>query len=220
MKICYLCVDRGISLAKQNGSAAHIRNMVRAFCDLGHEVELVMSSIDGAAELGVPTYEIPATNLNNYLSSDARRSDNKLLKATVKTHKRVNSALGRVWTNVIVEQVLADILQRSKPDVVYERYSPFGAAGGIAAASAGVPHVLEVNAPLAWQGAKYRDQALHEAAEFLELTAYAVTGAIRVISKELRDTLIAAGVPASKIAIVPCGVDPVEIGRASCRERV
>jgi glycosyltransferase involved in cell wall biosynthesis len=220
VKICYLCTDRGISLAKQNGSAAHIRNMVRAFCDLGHDVELVMSETEGTQELGIPAHAIPLGELSKHLGSGVARSARGSLKAALKSYKRVNPALKHVWTNVHAEQVLTDVLRRFEPDLVYERYSPFGIAGGVMAAQASVPHILEVNAPLAWQGTKYRDQALKEAAEYLELIAYSTTGVIRAISEELREELISAGVPPSKIAVVPCGFDPVaftpegEVGRS------
>ena len=70
-----------------------------------------------------------------------------------------------------------------------------------------MPHVLEVNAPLAWEGAQPRGQALGDAAELLEQTAFDATTSIVTVSDELRDQLIESGVETSKIHVVPNGVD-------------
>ena len=207
MRLCYLCADRGISLAKTNGSAAHVRNMVKAFAGLGHEVVLVMASPDGAEDLGVPVHGLPVAETYDRLRSAVRKGAAPARLADGRDSTRVVSALGHLWQNIAVEQVLDEVLDRYRPDVVYERYSPFCAAGVLKAARAGYPHILEVNAPLAWQGAKYRDQALNEAAELLEGVAFAKTTRIRAISEELRDDLVSAGLPADKVAVVPCGVD-------------
>lgn len=207
MRLCYLCADRGISLAKTNGSAAHVRNMVKAFTGLGHEVVLVMASPEGAEDLGVPVHGLPAPETYGRLRSAVRKGAVPARLADGRASTRVVSALGHLWQNMAVEQVLAEVLDRYRPDVVYERYSPFCAAGVLNAARAAYPHILEVNAPLAWQGATYRDQALNEAAELLEGVAFAMTTRIRAISEELRDDLVSAGVPADKVTVVPCGVD-------------
>ena len=45
MKISYVCSDRGVTLGKYNGSASHLRGLVRAFVKLGHEVSLVLSQV-------------------------------------------------------------------------------------------------------------------------------------------------------------------------------
>ena len=47
MKICYLCADSGVSLAKPNGSAAHLRAIVESFSELGHEVNVLLTSTAG-----------------------------------------------------------------------------------------------------------------------------------------------------------------------------
>jgi glycosyltransferase involved in cell wall biosynthesis len=91
---------------------------------------------------------------------------------------------------------------------VYERYSPFGAAGGWTCRHHRVPHLLEVNAPLAWEGARHRGQALPEVAGLLERAAFGSTSRIVAVSEELRDQLVEDGVEASKIRVVPNGVDP------------
>lgn len=215
MKICYLCPDSGIELSKYNGSAAHVRGVVESFVELGHDVTLLMSRTGGAAELGVPVESIPGAEFARSLSG--------LLRHDAATHDRTGTvevlrALRRIWCNSAVERALEDQLGRRQPDLVYERYSPFGVAGAVVAARLGVPHVLEVNAPLAWEGARHRGQALNDAAEVLERLSFAATTRIIAVSDELREHLIAAGVDAAKICVVPNGVDERRFGQDGPRK--
>lgn len=207
MKICYLCADRGISLSKHVGSSTHFRSLVRAFSACGHEVSVIMASTDGAEDLGVPVLPIPVPEIYGSLSAEVQRREKGKSKGIVKDQMRVVSAVGHVWHNLAVEKVLSDALSQNRPDVIYERSSPFGVAGAIVAHRVGIPHLLEVNAPLAWEGARYRQQALQEAAHVLEQAAFTVTSQIVAVSRELRDELVTAGTRASKIKVVPNGVD-------------
>lgn len=206
MRIVYLCPDRGISLARNNGSASHVRNMVRSMVALGHEVELVMASDDGAAGLGVPVHRIGGPGIYPALRSMMRRREIPPVDG-VPAPDRIASALGHIWQDVAVEQALREVLEPNGADVVYERMSPFSTAGPLVAKRLGVRHMLEVNAPLAWQGARYRGQALNEAAAFLESAALVHTDMIRAISDELHDDLVRAGAEPEKIRTVPCGVN-------------
>ena len=209
MRICYLCADRGISLAKHNGASAHFRSLVRAFSGLGHEVLVLTPSQEGSEDLGVPIVPIPTPHILDALLSDARHRAETGSKAAdrARARMRVVHALGHIWNNVLVEQVLRDVLAEYCPDLLFEVYSPFGVAGGIVAKQMGVRHILNVHAPLAWEGQQYRHQALQEAAEVLEETALTSAPLVVTNSRELRDDLITAGVIASKIAVVPNGVD-------------
>lgn len=214
MRICYLCADRGISLTKHNGAASHFRNLVRAFLALGHEVLALTPVPDGAEDLGVPVVPIPSPDiLAPLLAGDG---DDRLStdKAELRVRRRLAYALGHVWNNVMVEQVLRDLLPRHRPDLLFEVYSPFGAAGGLMAKRLGVRHLLNVHAPLAREGTQYRQQPLPDAAEALERAAFAAARLIVTNSRELRAELLATGVPASKVEVVPNGVDVEIFSRA------
>ena len=207
MRICYLCADRGISLAKHNGASAHFRSLVRALTALGHEVLVITPSTDGNGDLGVPVIPIPIPETLDALLSDARRRVATNHKAADWARMRLAHALGHLWNNVAVEQVLRDVLPGYHPDLLFEVYSPFGVAGGIMAKRMGIRHILNVHAPLAWEGKEYRQQALQEAAEALEQMAFTSPSLIVTVSRELREHLLAAGVIASKVEVVPNGVD-------------
>jgi glycosyltransferase involved in cell wall biosynthesis len=193
MRIAYLCGDLGVPLDGHKGAAAHVRGLVRAFAALGHEVS-VLASEPGVADLGVPVLPIEKPALLGAILPGDR--------------PRVVSALRHVWNNVAVEYALNEALARYHADLLYERYSPFGVAGGLVARRRGIPHILEVNASLAWEGGRYRRQALQEAAEVLEAAAFGTASMIVAVSRELRGYLLSAAVPAEKVVVVPNGVDP------------
>ncbi|HEU4419491.1 MAG TPA: glycosyltransferase family 4 protein [Planctomycetota bacterium] len=202
MRITYVCADTGVSLSRHNGSAAHLRAVVTAFVELGHDVEVLLADASGSDVLPVPVHEVPRARFGDGLSGFVRRAGTDAEAATA-----LLRALRRLWDNVALEQVLVEHLSRRRPDLVYERLSPFAVAGAATARRLRCPHVLEVNAPLAREGAKHRGQALPEAALLLERAAFAATSRIVAVSAELRDYLVADGVDPRKITVVPNGAD-------------
>jgi hypothetical protein len=103
-------------------------------------------------------------------------------------HPRVARALKHVCNNIAVEQAMKDLIKEFSPELIYERYS---------------------NALLAEEGKRYRKQALQEASEFLEQTAFQATSLIVTVSNALKDSLIDSGIPATKIIEVSNGVDEI-----------
>jgi glycosyltransferase involved in cell wall biosynthesis len=205
MKICYLTADRGIRLQRHNGATAHFRSIVGAFTAVGAEVSVVTASREGGEDLGVPLVRIPTPPITDAFLSDAEAANRG--GEDDRRRKRVAHALAHIWNNLMVERTLEEVLPRLRPDLLFEVYSPYGAAGGIVARRLGVRHVLNAHAPLAREGAEYRQQALQEAAVALERAAFQYAQLVVTNSKELRDEIAATGVPPSKLAVVPNGVD-------------
>ncbi len=197
MKIFYLCPDLGIPPSGSKGAAAHLRGFLRALCSLGHDVRLITPHAERRLFIGGDT-QIPVVRVPRPAIIDGIKEG---------CQPRLQRALGHLWMNVAVEGAVSDLIRTQRPDLVYERYSPFSVAGVMSCRRLGVPHILEVNAPLAWEGTRYRAQALGEAAESLERAAFAAASNIVVVSQELKRMLISAGVSSSKIAVVPNGVD-------------
>lgn len=207
MKILYLCADRGIKLEKHNGATAHFRSLTRAFQALGHELLVLTPSKVDEAELDAPVAPIPQAALLDDLMADVQRTVPRPERKAQRSRKRVVHALGHIWNNVAVEQALKRHVEKFEPDLVFELYSPYGVAGPLTCNRLGVRHVLNVHAPLAWEGATFRSQALQEAAESLEESALAHARCIIANSRQMRDELVAAGVDRSKIDVVINGVD-------------
>ncbi|HYN82886.1 MAG TPA: glycosyltransferase family 4 protein [Gemmatimonadaceae bacterium] len=206
MKILYLCADRGITLAKHNGATAHFRSLVHAFQSAGHEVVVLTPSDVDSGRLGASVVRIPTPPVLDDLLRSAQAMAAPSREAQ-RTRKRVAHAVGQLLNNVLAEDELEREIERFNPDFVFELYSPFGVAGVFACNRLGVPHVLNVHAPLAWEGATFRSQALQEAAETLEEVVMHEAQRIITNSAQMRDRLVDAGVDEAKVEVVVNGVD-------------
>ncbi|HUF51135.1 MAG TPA: glycosyltransferase family 4 protein [Longimicrobiales bacterium] len=206
MKILYLCADRGISLEKHNGATAHFRSLVRAFTGLGHEL-LVLTPSAGDVQAGVRTARIPTTPMLHDMMAEAEQPVPRAEREAQRRRKRVVHALGHIWNNIEVERVVEQHVREFEPDFVFELYAPYGVAGALTCNRLGVRHVLNVHAPLAWEGATFRAQALQDAAELLEQSALAAARRIVCNSRQMRDRLVDAGVDGDRIDVVINGVD-------------
>jgi hypothetical protein len=63
MKIAYVCADLGIALGGHNGASAHIRSLLGAWKQLGHEIRVVSPATNAGAEKGFPIIPIPAPRI-------------------------------------------------------------------------------------------------------------------------------------------------------------
>lgn len=205
-RILWLSSDRGVDPAVPKGASANLRNTVRAFRQLGHEV-LVLTPAEGEAEdLGAAIERIETPRAFTELLAEAEAPVSKERREARRERLKVVRAMGHAWNQVLVEQALHEHAPRFRPDFVFERYSRFGVAGLLAARRLGVPHLLNVHAQLAWEAETYRGQALADGARVFEQLAFEHAPRIVVNSKELRAQMIEAGVEASKLHVVVNGV--------------
>nr|WP_051432352.1 glycosyltransferase family 4 protein [Rhodovibrio salinarum] len=94
------------------------------------------------------------------------------------------------------------------PDVIYERYNLFLLAGVWLKRSLGVPLLLEVNAPLAEERAAHGRLSLTALARWSERFVWRRADVVLPVSHALAAYVRAAGVPDSRIAVIPNGVRP------------
>lgn len=128
----------------------------------------------------------------------------------------------RVSIAALQEIGLEDRLAAFQPDVVLERYSLRSEAGLRAARQLGKAFVLEMNAPLVEEAARYR--GLRDVSDWRAWEQRLVGAADQVIavSTAVRDHALALGVQSRRVTVVPNGVDAdrFEAGRgAPVRER-
>jgi glycosyltransferase involved in cell wall biosynthesis len=202
MRFAYLSCDFGVPVFGPLGASVHLREMVGALHGLGHEVEVFSPNLGLGAAVPAPGgfRQLPldgcAARAASLLSSeDTGRSDH----------------LVREWRRLVyaeqVQRTLLPILERWRPDAIYERYSLFAYAGVELAERLGVPLLLEVNAPLTLEAAKYRELVLRRTAEELERLVFERAAALFVVSRELEMHARRLGVPGEGIHVLPNGVD-------------
>jgi glycosyltransferase involved in cell wall biosynthesis len=93
------------------------------------------------------------------------------------------------------------------PDVVYERYSLLNLAGLAIARKLGVPHLLEVNAPLRLERRRTIGLAFERVATFVERQLFARTDAIFTVSTTLGGYVLSRGASPEKVIVAANGVD-------------
>ena len=138
MKILVLCSDTEVRVGAGTGAALHLRAITSAFAALGHQTEVV--GVGAAPDQPLEPWDVP-----QHLVPYPERTDAPLCEA------RQREVVERVAEAGI------EAAARLRPQLVYERLSPFGTAGLRVAATSGVRHVVEVNAlPMrraaGWQG--------------------------------------------------------------------
>ncbi|MBP0496115.1 glycosyltransferase family 4 protein [Pararoseomonas indoligenes] len=95
-----------------------------------------------------------------------------------------------------------------RPDAIYERANLFHLAGTLVAARRGLPLLLEVNAPLAEERARFGGLALHSVASLLERLVWRRADRVLPVTAVLAARVMRAGVPAGRITVVPNGIVP------------
>ena len=142
MRIAVLCTDQGVRVPSPKGASLHLLAISRAFAQLGHDVLLI----------GVAGHGAPPTDHASHLFPHPGRAE-----GLVRERNKL----------ALVERVTLEaspVLDAFAPDVVYERLSLFGTAGVVLANRSGAAHVVEVNALLAREEARWRTLELTDLA--------------------------------------------------------
>jgi glycosyltransferase involved in cell wall biosynthesis len=214
MRIAYLCTDFGVPVYGNKGASIHMRELTRALQARGHEVVVICTRLGGPepAAFDVPVLEFGLDRRGAALD--------ELLRFDPEAGLGVTRAFRAAMTAASLPERAFAWLRSFEPDVLYERYALNGTAGLTLAEDLGVPHVLEVNAPLVDEAQAHRGLAFAATARTLE--AGIVQGADRIVtvSPELQRWLAGLGVPEERIAVVANGVDPDRFANPGAREDV
>jgi glycosyltransferase involved in cell wall biosynthesis len=115
-------------------------------------------------------------------------------------------------------EAVVNVARSFAADAIYERYSLFGGAGIEAAMKLGIPHVLEVNAPLRAEARRFRTLPHPRVAVNIERTVFRDTNRILAVSQALRRWLEEEGVEPERIEVVPNAIAADHIGQRRPRE--
>lgn len=131
MKILYLATQPELRLGAKTGYGTHMREMIRAFEQLGHEVRPLIAG-DAFAQDEASAPASGPSRLKKWVPA--------LLWQTLRDLRRFRS-------DRLLRPLLEAEIERFNPDVIYERGS-YGSALGVRTARAfGIRHALEWNAP-------------------------------------------------------------------------
>ena len=182
--VCLICAAPGIPVRGPSGSSAHLRGMARAFGRRGDvRVVAARAQDDRGAFSDIACEEAPAPRFVTRRFPERREAH---------------------WADNVLQ------LAKNGPraDLVYERWSLFSNVGRDLARTWGVPHVLEVNAPLLDERLRFesvRDEAYTRSWQSKSLDADLFVA----VSPQLVEWLIDQGIPRSKVACIPNGTEAV-----------
>ena len=192
MRIAYLSSDPGVPYGGRKGASVHVSELVDALAAEGAEVLALVSGVAPDAAPPAPGATVEALPVPGKGASAAER--------LAAEPQRTN------W----LEQRLA----RFRPHALYERLALHSAAGSRATARVGIPHLVELNAPLVDEARRYRRLEEGEAAARLEQEVLRVADLVLAVSHPL--ALHAMGRGARRVEVFP---NAVAIERYPMRSR-
>lgn len=214
MNIAYISADFGVPFWGYRGASIHLREMVNALREAGHAVTVFSPAYDETAGAMVKNLEKESAGNFSFLHVQQQEFLSQLYQELEALHtfwglkSRIRQELRNLFYNLqLYEKALAH-LQRQPVDFIYERYALFSFAGIRLARALGVPHLLEVNAPLAYEQEKTRGLEMKELAREAERRIFCETDRVIVVSRQLQEFAASCGVPNSHICVLPNAVDP------------
>lgn len=198
-RVLYVSQDLGIPIRGHKGASAHVRQIAGQFAARGLAVSVLSPDPgpeppDGNAfALPVQVVAPPAwtTRWMQHLPKGTARRD-----VAKETRRLLHNAA-----------VFAAILREPRPDFVYERYALTAVATGVSCRLRRIPWILEVNAPLADEEARFRGLRWGRLTRALERWCLGHADAVFVVSHALRRWALERGVHPDRVITLPNGVD-------------
>lgn len=203
MRILYVCTDFGIAPGGVKGASIHLRSITNALREVGHQVELLCAR-DGGEE---------RADLSAALAKErsAAESAGQLLHRWLVDHELSPAPASEsrsLLFNAGAFRSCVETLRESPPDIIIERHCMLGHLGLDLARELGIPLLLEVNAPITREASTYRSVYNVSLATEIEARVLRDADGVVAVSSQLKNELVAAGVEASKIEVIPNGFDP------------
>src|SRR2546430_8237435 len=187
MRIAYVCADAGVPIFGRKGCSVHVQEMLRAFQRRGAGVDVFAARVDETPSSGLESLQVHHVT--------------PVGDGDPSSHAAAIAALN---------DELAALLDRAGPyDLVYERYSLWSVAAMEHAATAGVPGLLEVNAPLIEEQATYRGLRDAGGPDRVAARVFRAASVLRAVSKEVAAWLERRGAALDRVHGIPTGVDAV-----------
>jgi glycosyltransferase involved in cell wall biosynthesis len=175
----------------KDGQNVHIEELTAALKRRGHEI--VMAEPGGMAEA---RFGEDAAAEGAGLIGRLKR----LLPAPVYELLELGYSIPAYWR-------LAKACREHRPDVLYERNNLFLLAGAWLAGRRNLPFLLEVNAPLAEERARFGNLSLVGLARRLEHYVWRKADVVLPVTDVLAGYCRAGGVPDGRIKVIPNGIN-------------
>lgn len=186
MRLAYVSADPGVPVFGRKGCSIHVQEVLRALLRRGIEVDLFTVRLGGK----------PPPSLER-------------LRVHVLPAPAGGDGPSRERHSLAANRDLEQALRREGPfDVVYERHSLWSFAAMEYAREAGLPGVLEVNAPLIEEQAKYRGLHDRHAAETAGDRCFGAAAALIAVSDGVGAALEEHPAARGRVRVVSNGVDP------------
>ena len=197
MRVLYLSADPGVPILGHKGASVHVRELVSGMAAAGATVTVVSPRIGAEGEVLPVPVDLMAIE-----------------PVLPREHANASELLGAVARQTAE---IRRIAERLDADAVYERFSLFSDGGVEVAGALGIPHVLEVNAPLREEALRYRTLPHASLAATIERRVFAATDRVFAVSNTLARLLEEAGVAAGRIEVAPNAIDPAKFAARRCR---
>jgi glycosyltransferase involved in cell wall biosynthesis len=170
----------------KDGQYVHIEEMINALRTLGHEVIIVAPPSAETESFGSDAGAVAI--LKRYLP------------------KWFYEVMELAYSAVAYRR-LAQAVRQHRPDVLYERYNLFLPAGIWLKRKYKLPMLLEINAPILEERAKYDGLSLRRLARWSQAYAWRHADMVLPVTHVLGDMVQAYGVPAERIVVIPNGIN-------------
>jgi glycosyltransferase involved in cell wall biosynthesis len=208
MKVLFVCADFGIPILGGKGSSVHVRELAAAFNRCGHQITIV-------APVGSPDAEsMPSMNHVDFMHIPLNKKSKQAAKLVKNyTHElgvdnTIGSDVRKFLYDQELEQTLLDRFGDAPPDLIYVRASPFSMAGTRLSEVLNRPLIVEMNAPIADEQARYRSTSFAELALAAERKLIGRADAVCCVSEELGQYVESLGIDPRRVHVLPNGVSP------------
>jgi len=186
MRIAYISADNGVPVFGSKGCSIHAQEVIRAMLGRGAQVDLFTPRPGGQPPRDLASVRIHS--LPYFPSGNPAAREQKALAVNHDLRNELEAA--------------------GEFDLVYERYSLWSFAGMKYARLKGIPGVLEVNAPLIDEQAKYRVLIDRRGAEQVAKRTFNAASTLVAVSKGVAKYLRRYANDSQRIHVVPNGVNP------------
>jgi glycosyltransferase involved in cell wall biosynthesis len=183
MKVAYYCPP----FWGDGGPATHAQGVVKGLRRLGHEVLVLPPAPEGALPLG---YRPP------------RRGVPDSALSVVRTLR----ACGRSWRGGLARRCV-EALREFGPDRLIVRRAPYDLVADAVVRGAGCPVTGEINAVSFWEAETYFGRRYDRLERRRQRLFYVRCDRLACVTEEVKDQLVALGLPEAKMVVVPNGVD-------------